>query len=193
MVGTSNHRVDVRCLCVMIFFLFLAHLFSGRLEPSSTRANILPQPGRTVAVVSLSSCQEATSVFTADAPAGSELTPEAVQQRRSQFVGLVRMGLFERFDDARQEVIFKRNDPTHSVHEPGPLEDEAIASAARESLATLYARLKLKPRLSCTSGKLAIGNLPDDPIMAATVIDTVLALDGVQTVSATLPPSLRTP
>ena len=131
-------------------------------------------------------------IFAAEAPAG-EQTPEAVQQRRRDFVRLVKMGLFERFDEARQEAVFKRSDPPRSVHDPGPLEDEAIASAAREALAADYAKLGLKPRLTCTAGKLSLGNLPDDPAKAAAVIDTILTLDGVQTVAAALPPPLRMP
>ena len=172
---------------MIIFLLFLTNVLSGLQEPTSQRANpVLPQVPATAG-------SKASSVFTADAPADHGATAEAVQQRRNQFVGLVRKGLFERFDDAKQEAVFKRNDPSHSVHEPGPLEDEAIASAARATLAALYAKLGLKPRLTCTSGKLSIDNLPDDPVTAASVFDAVLGLDGVQTVGAALPPSLRMP
>ena len=158
----------------MTFLLLLANVFFGL--PASPSGRV-----------------QTTPAFTAQAPAGSGTTQEAVQQRRSRFVGLVKMGLFERFDDSRREVIFKRNDPSRSVHEPGPLEDEAIASAAREALAAEYAKRGLKVRVTCTAGRLSIASLPDDPAAAASVIDTVLALDGVQTVTATLPLNLRMP
>ena len=173
----------------MTFLLLLASVLSGLPGSPSGLAAPAPEPAKKWVPAGWT----ASPVFTAQAPAGTGTTPEAVQQRRSQFVGFIKRGLFERFDDSRQEVIFKRNDPSHSVHEPGPLEDEAIASAAREALAADYAKLGLKARLTCTSGKLSIGSLPDDPAAAAAIIDTVLALDGVQTVAATLPPSLRMP
>ena len=160
----------------MIFLFLLTNALLG-----------LPGPAPTAPGVN------ASAVFTADAPAGNETALEAVQQRRNRFVGLVKRGLFERFDDAKQEAIFKRNDPSHSVHEPGPLEDEAIASTARETLAAAYAKLGLKPRITCASGKLSITILPDDPATAASVIDAVLGLDGVQIITAALPPSLRMP
>ena len=74
------------------------------------------------------------------------------------------------------------------------MEDEAIASAAREALAVEYAKLGLKVRVTCASGKaVPSASLPDDPAAAAAAIDTVLALDGVQTVTATLPLNLRMP
>ena len=174
---------------MIIFLLLLTNVLSGLLEPTSHAANTILPRGQVPAATG----SKATLVFTAEAPADHGTTVEAVQQRRNQFVGLVKKGLFERFDDAKQEAVFKRNDPSHSVHEPGPLEDEAIASAARATLAEVYARLGLKPRLTCTSGKLSIDHLPDDPVVAASVVDALLGLDGVQTVGAALPPSLRMP
>ena len=174
---------------MITFFLLLANVLPGPLEPTT-------RPGFAVsqrAQVPTATGSKASVAFTAAAPADGGTTVEAVQQRRNQFVGLVKKGLFERFDDSKQEAVFKRNDPSPSVHEPGPLEDEAIASAARATLAAVYAKLGLKPRLTCTSGKLSITNLPDDPVMAASVIDAILGLDGVQIIGAALPPSLRMP
>ena len=169
----------------MTFLLLLANLLFGVRTPA------LPErPRRDAATTAACAAQP---VFTADAPGGSEATSDALQQRRSQFIELVKTGVFERFDDSRQLVLFKRNDPSRAAHEPGPLEDEAIASAARDSLAPVYAKLKLRLRVSCKSGKLSIGSLPDDPAAAASVMDMILVLDGVQTVAAALPVSLRLP
>ena len=138
----------------MTSFLLLANLLFGLREPSSVAADALPRPGAGPAC-----CDAAMKAgwivphpFTADAPAAVEMTPEAVRQRRNRFVSLVKMGTFDRFDDARQEAIFKRNDPARPVREPGPLEDEAIASATREALAAEYGKLGLKPRLTCAAG-----------------------------------------
>ncbi len=174
---------------MIIFLLLLTKVLPGLLEPTSHATIPIMQRGQVPGTAG----SKAALAFTADAPADNEAAAEAVQQRRNQFVGLVKKGLFERFDDAKQEAVFKRNDPSHSVHEPGPLEDEAIASAARAALVAVYAKIGLKPRLTCTSGKLSIDNLPDDPAVAASVVDAVLGLDGVQTVAATLPSSLRMP
>jgi hypothetical protein len=127
------------------------------------------------------------------ADAGIDTTPDDVQRRRTEFVKLIKLGLLERFDDARQEVVFKRGEPPRSSHVPGPLEDEAIASAVRETLGREYGKLGFKPIVTCAAGKISLANLPKDTTAAASVIDTLLGLDGVERVAAVLPPSLRMP
>ena len=120
-------------------------------------------------------------------------TTAQIRQTREQFVKLVKLGRLERFDDAKHLVLFKRNGQEGAAHDPGPLEDEATAAAARNALAPEYAKGRLKLKLTCSAGNVTINELPDDGAQAAVALNHVLALDGVRTISASLPPSLCLP
>lgn len=111
---------------------------------------------------------------------------------RAALVSMMKEGQLVAFDEALGTVTFRPLKPADTPHEPGPMEDEVIASALRAAAAGDAGLRGLKVTAECQAGALRVNAGP-----AATLAQTAglitLALNeaGVRQVSATLPKSLK--
>lgn len=111
---------------------------------------------------------------------------------RATFVGMVKDGRFVAFDEARGTVTFRPIKTADTPHEPGPMEDEVMASAVRAAAAEDTALRGLKVAVECRAGSVKVNAGSSATAgQTAELIQLALNEEGVRQVNANLPKGLR--
>lgn len=139
--------------------------------------------------------QGATPTPAAASPVGPEFLNAApgtkLHDSRVTFVQAVKEGTLVGFDEATGSVTFRPTKPGDLSHEPGPMEDEVIASAVRAGAVADQSLRGVKVKVECQGGTLRIAEGNADAVQLAALIQLALGVDGVRSVCAELPHGLR--
>lgn len=111
---------------------------------------------------------------------------------RENFVGLIKQGTLVGFDEALGVVTFRPLKPPDTLHQPGLMEDEVIASALRAAVVGNGLLRGLKVKVECQAGALQVSaGASATALQTAELIQLALNEDGVRQVRAGLPTSLK--
>lgn len=116
----------------------------------------------------------------------------SVSDSRATFISMVKGGQLVGFDEALGTVTFRPLKPEDTPHEPGPMEDEAMASVLRAATAESNELHGLKVSVECRAGCLTVNAGTSASVaQTAELIKLALQDSGMRQVSASLPKSLK--